>query len=651
MNRHISIDVSYNDDDDDNCTSTLMDHNIFDGLQEQHSSASEMDLSEEDNNPFVGTHHLYASGIGTGIGGARPTNTNTNSPPSSSSFPSTPVHSSSAGSSRASTTSSTSSHAVVEADAETELFVSLSMSTTATTPKNIPHNVNGPEHIQIIDAGDFKDPWGKHAIGYVILYENNKIIRRYSEFHSLRQSLARLLPTIIIPPIPSKHSLLKYIWNPINATNDSKIISTRKKMLNSFLCNCLNIEEINDDIVFQKFLNPEFNWKDVLSSSPIIILPLNNLLAPPLNPTKPSPLHSILPIPSNSSLKNYNLIWQQHITMKSHNEVSNLPIEVIQNESQFTHIENLFQNYKRIITHLLKNIRTNKSHFHSLSTYFAELGAYYNAFSLENDTAMPNGDGEHKRNLNNPMLEIIGHIEKIGHSFDIIYISSEILIEKYNSILEDPINELSQFLNESFRVLNFKKLKFLQYKILEKLIIEKETKLTNLTEIENQLQKINDSLVNSTILTEDTNMTDTRGVEPTVVKKDTRSLSKSSTNSSSSGNQNEIRIGTSKLNYKTSTPTMNLNKLEIKQLTEQERSKQIKQLKQDLTKLKDCLSICVSDMLEINASSYKSLMYAYNHIHLTIAKILKLFTINFKAWIRECLENWKLAKSRIDQSL
>ena len=154
----------------------------------------------------------------------------------------------------------------------------------------------------------------------------------------------------------------------------------------------------------------------------------------------------------------------------------------------------------------------------------------------------------------------------------------------------------------------------------------------------------------STALTDD-NYKDTKAVDLTFAKKDIRSLSKSSSNSSSSGHQNEIHIGTSKLNYKTSTPTMNLNKLEIKQLTEQERSKQIKQLNQDLSKLKDCLSISISDMLQINSSSYNSLMHTYNHIHLSIGKILKLFTTSFKAWIKECLKNWKLAKLQIDQAL
>ena len=71
----------------------------------------------------------------------------------------------------------------------------------------------------------------------------------------------------------------------------------------------------------------------------------------------------------------------------------------------------------------------------------------YNAFSLENDITMPNSLRESENNSNNPMMEIISHIEKTGHSFDVIYISSEILIEKYTSILEDPINELLQFLN------------------------------------------------------------------------------------------------------------------------------------------------------------------------------------------------------------
>ena len=48
-----------------------MDYNIFEAVHEQQSSTSDMDLSEEDNDPFVGTHHLYASGIGTTIGEAR----------------------------------------------------------------------------------------------------------------------------------------------------------------------------------------------------------------------------------------------------------------------------------------------------------------------------------------------------------------------------------------------------------------------------------------------------------------------------------------------------------------------------------------------------------------------------------------------------
>jgi len=33
--------------------------------------------------------------------------------------------------------------------------------------------------------------------------------RRYSEFASFRDALVRLFPTLIIPPIPEKHSMCK----------------------------------------------------------------------------------------------------------------------------------------------------------------------------------------------------------------------------------------------------------------------------------------------------------------------------------------------------------------------------------------------------------------------------------------------------------
>lgn len=47
-------------------------------------------------------------------------------------------------------------------------------------------------------------------IVYTIQTKDMKEVkRRYSEFESLRKSLVRLYPVLLIPPIPEKHTLCK----------------------------------------------------------------------------------------------------------------------------------------------------------------------------------------------------------------------------------------------------------------------------------------------------------------------------------------------------------------------------------------------------------------------------------------------------------
>jgi hypothetical protein len=71
--------------------------------------------------------------------------------------------------------------------------------------------------IVISDAGKASDG-GANFIAYTIevgvyslvptdLYQGLTLRRRYSEFSSLREALVRLFPTLIIPPIPEKHSM------------------------------------------------------------------------------------------------------------------------------------------------------------------------------------------------------------------------------------------------------------------------------------------------------------------------------------------------------------------------------------------------------------------------------------------------------------
>lgn len=87
-----------------------------------------------------------------------------------------------------------------------------------------------------------------------------EVRRRYSDFYSLRQTLVNLHPTLIIPPIPEKHSVADYAAKPTKAKEDEAIIDHRKRMLGSFLNRCRRMRGIREDGVFWKFLDPHASW-------------------------------------------------------------------------------------------------------------------------------------------------------------------------------------------------------------------------------------------------------------------------------------------------------------------------------------------------------------------------------------------------------
>lgn len=84
--------------------------------------------------------------------------------------------------------------------------------------------------------------------------------RRYSEFSSLRDALTRLHPTLIIPPIPEKHTMADYAANPTNAKQDQQIIDLRKRMLAVFLNRCRRMNEVRTDGIWWRFLDPNASW-------------------------------------------------------------------------------------------------------------------------------------------------------------------------------------------------------------------------------------------------------------------------------------------------------------------------------------------------------------------------------------------------------
>ncbi|KAL4398812.1 Sorting nexin, cytoplasm-to-vacuole targeting pathway/endosomal sorting [Malassezia pachydermatis] len=127
--------------------------------------------------------------------------------------------------------------------------------------------------------------------------------RRYSEFEALRDALVQLHPTLIIPPIPSKHSLSDYAMKQGRAKVDPAIMTKRTRMLERFLRRIDTHPVLRHDIVFRRFLDSRYTWHEIKNTAPLTMLPKNNLAAPPQQPANPDApgFYLVLPTPSTTA--------------------------------------------------------------------------------------------------------------------------------------------------------------------------------------------------------------------------------------------------------------------------------------------------------------------------------------------------------------
>lgn len=675
------------------------------------NSSNEDDDFEYDNNPFAGTTHMFASGIHDITTSRERTDATINllsptkpqylyddgatSPTPLGKDPlTTSSHSSLSTNLSRTSTNSSSPHMSPQfnepptqqtngSTSGLEPFENLSMSMAV--PKNNHHSINNihtinkktnnnssnsinnnstlngfnspssqDDQIVIVDCGEYSDPWGKHAIGYIIRsktlneegnFIEQEVTRRFSEFHSLHHILTRLLPTVVIPPIPSKHSIIKYFLNPINAENDSKIISMRQRRLMAFLNHCNAIDEIKQLVTFQKFLDPNHLWKDILNSPPISILPSNNLLAPPLNPTKPSPLHLLLPSATTMNKNIGKFLSSQNFTTE---ELESFHL------TDFHNLETQISLYINTLQPLLQRVKNNKFHIHSVSSQFAELGAYYNALSLENTSTSPDAI----KSL--PMA-----IEKIGHSYDVNYVTLEILIENLQNSIEEPLMDLIKFIQDSKRIIIFKNLKFVQYEIIINTIERRKLRLNELNDFENKMQRLDvalnrDAITSPTVANAVRNMNlqenntipgDDSTVDTMDQTNDDFSVNDESSqimNDSQYLIQLQLQKNKQKLSKRKNKTTNKFGQIEPEFLTKIERDEEIKKLSKELLKLKDCELLIKSDLRQVIESTLKHLDHIITFIKRSCHFMLKEMTKAIIDWIKECLATWQETKLKID---
>ncbi|KAL6931148.1 hypothetical protein ACO0R3_002604 [Hanseniaspora guilliermondii] len=458
-----------------------------------HSTSSE-DEDDEDNNPFKGTNHLYSEGLQKSLNNKAVTsrrniissNPNVRLPPSVSyiSMPTLTPHD----------IEYLNNENIKELDQP--LYTSKTYHGQASNDGFGQYSFikSKEEEIKIIYAGKFQFADGKIAIGYTILYNNQKITRRYTDFVNLRQILKKMLPTCIIPPIPERHNLFSYILQPFHFSfNYNKSSGSRKfldesddtllkrsRQFQMFLNLCLTKSNIRECIVFKRFIDADFaNWVTVMNQPPVSILPESNLQAPPLDPIKPSPLHLLLPLPKRFQL-NYK---------SKNNPKLNDDSEIDKDLSSIEHLESFNKFY---IDPAIKIYNNFKSHLESAVDYIAELGGYYNVSSIEtqffnfhqNLTEEEYGLQDHSMNasilstldrrhedgnrdgfVSDDALNI--YLEKIGQIYDSNYVATQFLANDLNISIKEHLEMLSKYNEETISLIHFRQSKIMQKKIVE----------------------------------------------------------------------------------------------------------------------------------------------------------------------------------------
>ncbi|KAI0011778.1 hypothetical protein F4779DRAFT_615180 [Xylariaceae sp. FL0662B] len=344
--------------------------------------------------------------------------------------------------------------------------------------------------ILITDAGKSLENGGKYIV-YTIRTGDLEVRRRYSEFASLRDALTRLHPTLIIPPIPEKHTMADYAANPTNAKQDQQIIDLRKRMLAVFLNRCRRMEQVRDDGVLWKFLDPNVSWHEVLHSHPISSIPKSVLKAPPLDTANPTPAHSYLPVPATSAKLKTPVnptpgpVFDSSATVASQ-ILRRFPPETHElNEQEldpyFITFEASIKELELALMGPMEKVnRRTLSHLSSLSADLSDLGAKFNAFALSEQSP-----------------SLAAAIERVGQAADSSYIATEELSSSLGASFAEPMRENAQFAGVVRSVLRYRVLKRVQQEMANDELLKKKALLEQLENSEAEAKRIDQYLSSS----------------------------------------------------------------------------------------------------------------------------------------------------------
>ncbi|KAG0709155.1 hypothetical protein DFH29DRAFT_793577 [Suillus ampliporus] len=291
-------------------------------------------------------------------------------------------------------------------------------------------------------------------ITYIIRAGNAEARHRYSEFESLRSSLVKLYPTLIIPPIPSKQTIGDYATKQAKAKDDAAMIARRKRMLQTFLNRIARHPILSNEHVFHRFLDGEVSWAEVLHSPPLSLLPKNTLKAPSHNPTdqNASSAYAALPNPSATHpLRNpdQRSVDSEIFTNKFANHLSG-PME-------------------KVTRRTLKRWSENAQDY-------SELGAALNGFSLNESGALA------------------AAMEKTGQAVDATYMSTTRLLQELEQNFSEPLHEYAQFAAIIKKLLAYRHQKHVQYEMTQDTLENKREQLEEYEKSEREAKRLDEAL-------------------------------------------------------------------------------------------------------------------------------------------------------------
>ncbi|EUC48015.1 hypothetical protein COCMIDRAFT_88555 [Bipolaris oryzae ATCC 44560] len=350
----------------------------------------------------------------------------------------------------------------------------------------------------ILITGAGKD--GVNYIQYTINCGGLEVKRRYSEFASLRAELVRLHPTLVVPPIPEKHTMADYAAKPTKAKEDAGIIELRKRMLAVFLNRCRKMKDILEDGVFWRFLDPYTSWADVLNSPPISNIPKQILKAPPLDPANPTQAHSYLPVPSSSAkLKSGGATSSSGTPVAPANNAAlpsaaahttpgpaifgRFPPETRDMSEEeldpyFVSFENSSKDLENLLQGPMEKVnRRLLMHLGNWGEDMADLGARFNAFSLSEQTQT-----------------LAAAIEKVGQAVDSTYIATTELSSSLSASFSEPMRESAQFAGVVRSILRYRVLKRIQEDMTKDELEKKRNLLESLERSEAESKRLEQHL-------------------------------------------------------------------------------------------------------------------------------------------------------------